>query len=550
MTRGGGKAFVFNGPFVTSGAGSVQTFIDLATWGAFVRDSSATFMDGASTSGNTQFIRDAARNVRRFEDRGDGNGKMLLLEGSRKNWFTHSETFASWSAGSASITNDYGPAPDGTTTADRLQVASGGSGANFSLSGITPSIDWVGTLYRRSPTGTVSAQDLIGASSVWPSANNSLGTTYERAVCAALPSNSSTAVGMWVADARDWSAFGGATAGARDEVTWGRQLEQASFASSYIRSAAVGGTTRAADLLSGPISTVPATMINGTFAFDIAPIFSSAGGIRHATDQCIFSFAEDDSERIFFVVSGGSIYIRVVSGGATKVTSNALAFSAHQKLTITINAAAGSISVSGATTGNGTVTGTSWTRTTGPTMYVGTRQGGAQPLFARLGPYSHTLPSTKIVLFMLGQSNMQVHNVTDKIWSEVQKRYPNAKKLEYCVGGTTLAVDWAKSGGAQYAGAVSTWTAAYAADPDLANCTPIIVWGQGETDASNNAYAAAYATNLAAFFVNFESDVPFFAGCKKVIHKLWPTNGLEYPGDDSCRSGRIPGCSSNDCIAH
>jgi hypothetical protein len=163
-------------------------------------------------------------------------------------------------------------------------------------------------------------------------------------------------------------------------------------------------------------------------------------------------------------------------------------------------------------------------------MYVGTRQGGAQPLFARLGPYSHTLPSTKIVLFMLGQSNMQVHNVTDKIWSEVQKRYPNAKKLEYCVGGTTLAVDWAKSGGAQYAGAVSTWTAAYAADPDLANCTPIIVWGQGETDASNNAYAAAYATNLAAFFVNFESDVPFFAGCKKVIHKLWPTNGLEYPG--------------------
>jgi hypothetical protein len=212
MTRGGGKAFVFNGPFVTSGAGSVQTFIDLATWGAFVRDSSATFMDGASTSGNTQFIRDAARNVRRFEDRGDGNGKMLLLEGSRKNWFTHSETFASWSAGSASITNDYGPAPDGTTTADRLQVASGGSGANFSLSGITPSIDWVGTLYRRSPTGTVSAQDLIGASSVWPSANNSLGTTYERAVCAALPSNSSTAVGMWVADARDWSAFGGSTA--------------------------------------------------------------------------------------------------------------------------------------------------------------------------------------------------------------------------------------------------------------------------------------------------------------------------------------------------
>lgn len=533
MTRGGGKAFVFGGPLATGGGGTVATFIDLSSWGTFARASVATFVDGAATSGSTQFVRDASINVRRFEDRGDGNGRMLLLEGSRKNQFTHSETFASWSAGSASITNDYGPAPDGTTTADRLQVASGGTGANFSLSGITPSIDWVGTLYRRSPTGTTSAQDLIGASSVWPSANAALTTTYERAFCSALPSNSSTAVGMWVADGRDWSAYGGVAAGARDEITWGRQLEQASFASSYIRSAAVGGTTRSADILSGPTSSVPSAMINGAFSFTIAPIFSSAGGIRHATDQCIFSFAEDDSERIFFVVSGGSIYIRVVSGGVTKVTSNALTFSAHQKLTVAIDAVAGSITVGNATTGNGTVTGTGWTRTTGATTYVGSRQGGSQPLFARLGPYSTSFNTTKIVLLMLGQSNMQVNSITDKIWSEVQKHYPLAKKIEYCVGGTTLAVDWNKSGGAQYAGAVSTWNAAYAADPDLANCTPIIVWGQGETDASNNTYAAAYETNLAAFFTNFEGDIPFFAGCKKVIHKLWPNNGLEYPGSSN-----------------
>ena len=529
MTRGGGKAFVYTGPFVTGSGGPPRTFIDLSSWGTFTRASYATYMAGAFGSGSAQFIRDAARDVRRFEDRGDGNGRMLLLEGARKNWFTDSETFASWSAGSATITNNYGSAPDGTTTADRLQVASGGTGANLSFSGITPSIDWVGTLYRRSPTGTVSAQDLIGASSVWPSANNALGTTYERAVCAALPSNSSTSVGMWVGDARDWSAFGGTTAAARDELTWGRQLEQASFPSSYIRSAAVGGTTRSADILSGATSSVPSAMINGAFTFDIAPIFSSSAGVRHAADQCIFSFAEDDSERVFFVVSGGSIYIRVTSGGATKVTSNALTFSAHQKISVAIDGAAGSITVGGATTGNGTVTGTPWTRTTGSTTYVGSRQGGTQPLFARLGPYSAAFSTTKIVLLLLGQSNMQVNNITDKIWSEVQKTYPLAKKVEYCVGGTTLYVDWAKAGGAQYAGAVSTWNAAYAADPDLANCTPIIVWGQGETDASNNTYAAAYGTNLPAFFANFESDVPFFAGCKKVIHMLWPSNGLEYP---------------------
>jgi len=128
-------------------------------------------------------------------------------------------------------------------------------------------------------------------------------------------------------------------------------------------------------------------MTNGGMQFDVAPIWSSSEGIAHATDKTLFSYAEDDSERIFFVVSGGSIYIRATSGGVTKVTSNALTFSAHQKLTVTVDGSAGTITVAGATTGNGTVTGTSWTRTTGPTIYIGNRQGATQPAFVRLGRY-------------------------------------------------------------------------------------------------------------------------------------------------------------------
>jgi hypothetical protein len=214
------------------------------------------------------------------------------------------------------------------------------------------------------------------------------------------------------------------------------------------------------------------------------------------------------------------------------VTSNALTFSAHQKLSIGINAAAGSITVGGATTGNGTVTGTPWTRTTGPTMYVGSRQGGTQPLYARIGPVTPSQSSAKIVLFMLGESNMQGNSITAKILGRVQDYYPNAKKVECCIGGTTLYSDWAKVGGAAYASALAAWGAAIAEDPDLLNCTPIIIWGQGETDSYSAGWTAAYGTNLPALFVNIETDRPFFAGCKKIIHMLYPQCGMDPTAPD------------------
>lgn len=38
---------------------------------------------------------------------------------------------------------------------------------------------------------------------------------------------------------------------------------------------------------------------------------------------------------------------------------------------------------------------------------------------------------------------------------------------------------------------------------------------------------AAYGTNLPALFVNIETDRPFFAGCRKIIHMLYPQCGLD-----------------------
>lgn len=505
--------------------GAIPTFINLATWGTFSRASEGTYLVAAPGTGSTPYLRFASNDVRRFEDRGDGNGQMLLLEGTTTNLMYYSQDFAStWNPAGATITTNSHTAPDGTYSADRIQQASGGSGVNQSRGSVTSAGDFIGTYYSRAPSGTADYQTLCGYAGV-TSVGGSQGTTWTRYEMARLPNDAVTTIGLYVGDGRAVVI----PAGARDEVAWGAQIEEGQFATSYMRTLGNAIGVRAADILSGPITTVPSAMINGTFSFDIAPVFSSARGIRKNADQCIFSFAEDDSERIYFYVLGGVLYIRIVSGGVEKVKSNALTFSAHQKLSVTVNATSGSITVAGATTGNGTVTGTPWTRTTGSTMYVGSRQGGAQALFARLGPVQTPPSAAKIVLFMLGQSNMQVNSITSKILSEVQKTYPNAKKVEYAAGGTTLYSDWNKSGAGHvtYDSAVAAWNAAYAADPELASYTPIIVWGQGETDSSSGGWATNYASGLTRLFTDLETDIPFLAGCKKIIHMLYPTCGLD-----------------------
>lgn len=526
MTRGGGKALVFGGPFVTGGGSSNAPILDLATWGTLTRASHGTRMTGAPTDGSTPFMAEESNNIRRFEDRGDGNGPMLLLEGARSVALINSRdpSAAGWDADLAGITTtvNYSASIDGNGSKAYRTLNAGGYWGKRPAAASTAGM--AASAWARATTGTTTTRLAVrgGFYGGYNADTKTIGTTYTQ-FRAAVPTTFDAYVGFW-----DFY-YGGVIASC-DYVTDYFSMEIGAFPTSAI---ITGGSLvdRAADLYDGAIESVPTAMVNGTFQFYIAPVFSSTEGVSHAADQCIFSYAEDDSERIFFVVSGGSIYIRIVSGGATKVTSNALTFSAHQKLAVTIDGAAGSITVAGATTGNGTVTGSSWTRTTGFSMYIGSRQGGTQPLFARLGfdgpTPSYAPSSTKIVLFLLGQSNMLNNGIQDKILREVRGKYPDSVAVAAAYNGTNLYTDWNKSGGTAYASAMTAWANAVAADPTLTSRTPVIVWGQGEADASFATYANAYAANLPALFTNIAADIPFFAGCKKVIHALYPTTGTD-----------------------
>lgn len=502
------------------------SFLNPATWGTLTRASAGTMMTGAPTDGTTPFLVQKPSHHRRFEDRGDGNGPMILIEGARDTAILNSRdpSASGWGSDLAGITTtvNYSASVDGAgTKAYRTQNAGGYYGRapdGASCAGMAASA------WARATSGTTTTRLAVrgGFHGGYASDTKTIGTTYQQ-FRASVPTTFDAYQTLW-----DFY-YGGVIASC-DFITDYLSLEIGEFPTSAILT---GGalTGRAADLWDGAIETVPSPMINGRFTFYIAPVFSSTEGVSHAADQCIFSYAEDDSERIFFVVSGGSIYIRIVSGGATKVTSNALTFSAHQKLAVTIDGAAGSITVAGATTGNGTVTGSSWTRTTGFSMYIGSRQGGTQPLFARLGfdgpTPSYAPSSTKIVLFLLGQSNMLNNGIQDKILREVRGKYPDSVAVAAAYNGTNLYTDWNKSGGTAYASAMTAWANAVAANPTLTSRTPVIVWGQGEADASFATYANAYSANLPALFTNIEADIPFFAGCKKVIHALYPTTGTD-----------------------
>lgn len=363
------------------GGGVIQP-IDLSTFGTFTRSTAGTYLTGAPTDGSTAFIASASANVRRIENRGDFGG--LLLEGSRTNYRRYSRDPTQWSGEPSGVTttDNYANGPDGTLTACRTNSASGLN--SRSPAGVSVSSPFCVSSWARATSTSANNRLALETGGTYVAQNATLTSTYSRMFVSNNPGFATVYAYFDFAD-RTAKGYGGALS-PTDFISDMFQLEVGAFPSSPIETT-TADVTRGADILTATIASAPSWMIDGRWTFDVAPIFSSAEGVVHATDQCLFAYSDTDSERVFFVVSGGAIYIRVTSGGVTKVTSNALTFSAHQKLTVILDGAAGSISVSGATTGNGTVTGTSWTRSVGTTLYVGNRQGAAQPLFARIGRY-------------------------------------------------------------------------------------------------------------------------------------------------------------------
>lgn len=359
---------------------STGPVLDLSAGGTFTRSTEGSYLTSAPTDGTVGFNTWAIANARRLEDLGDGLGPMLKMEDARTNrcLFSRQMNGANWSAGNATMTQDAANGIDGTLVADQANALSTKI-SNFVLQqGLTT--QQCGSVWRRAVSGTVNHQITLGnGAGLTPvvAKASAATTTYSRifVVGTSFPQSA----GMIPLDSEDQSGIGGQTAQAQNCYLDCNQLEVGGFPSSAIRTPAGATVTRGADRLTFTSGNYPASFNTTGFVFTFAPAFSNA------------DLATDNNIQIIVGNLGGTSIVRFNVNGTISFYANGfvgntgvLTWSANQLLTFRVEPLAGKLTVTGQTSGSGTVAGTGAAWTAGATLEVGA-YSGANGVFGRFG---------------------------------------------------------------------------------------------------------------------------------------------------------------------
>lgn len=341
--RGGGRS-----------GGAPPDGLNLLNGGTFTRSTEGSYLTGAPTDGTAAFLAWAGVDVRRIENRGDGLGLGLLLEGSRTNLLLRSRDFANaaWTAGTGGVvTADAAASPDGTTSADRCQLASGFYAPyQDPIVGVSQQVCM--TAWLRTMSGSGTAQMGAGNSDSNKAIQKAIAAAYARAeIQVNTLGLGHTDMLFLPFDGR--AAFTGGIAQALDYCTDLMQMEAGYFPTSPIRTTAAA-VTRGADALSYTVGQYPAGILT-RFRIVFAPDFSDAELIAAGSAAYVISPAivGDTGQNALFI-NGGTI--QLYSGNVVKA-SRVASWSRGQQLTITVDLVAGSITIAGASSGNGTTTG-------------------------------------------------------------------------------------------------------------------------------------------------------------------------------------------------
>lgn len=343
--------------------------LDLSTGGTFARSTEGSYYTGAPTDGSSAFLAWATSGTRRVENRGDGLGSCLLMEKSSTNYVLRSRQLdnASWTAGTATVTADANGGPDASTSADRVNAASGGYGPYQLTCG--PSGVVIGSVWVRAVSGTASHQLYVVGNTATQAISAraySTSTTYQRNATTAGTS-AVTNSGILPEDAENRVIEGGQAATAQDCYLDLVQLEASYYPTSAIRTTSAS-VTRGADTLSYATGSYSTNFLTNGVTFSFAPDASSAEIVSASEDWRLVQVATSDYVQI--VASGGVCKVQLICGSST-VGTLTVTFSRGQSLTITAKPSAGSLTVSGATTGNGTNTGSGAAWASSQTLYIG-----------------------------------------------------------------------------------------------------------------------------------------------------------------------------------
>ncbi|MBL0304408.1 MAG: hypothetical protein IPQ23_22405 [Cytophagaceae bacterium] len=184
----------------------------------------------------------------------------LLVESARTNSLIRSEALdnAAWTsstgAGAVTVTADYAAAPDGTLTADRLQVAAcptaGLYSARLQSRAAAISTD-VGSVYLKGTSGSGSVGIMLGgAATYWAATCTFNASTWTR--CSTPAGAIPAASEFWIGCLNNSvSSPNPGNTGAADVLVWGAQDEVGAYATSYIptTSAAVTRNVESADFI-------------------------------------------------------------------------------------------------------------------------------------------------------------------------------------------------------------------------------------------------------------------------------------------------------------
>ncbi len=356
--------------------------------GAFVRGSLGTYQTGANS------IAVARGDQLRYEDRGDGNGRVALFEGPRTNRMVWSESMGhlpEWWKGigltpTMTLTEDAAVSPDGLQNADRWMAAAGANAARAQTIINAMPAGSLSTWLRLTDPASFNAASPLKTRAVLTDLTGgwynevldwSLPAAWERRSRVTTPATTSTAVqmshkGAWPGNATQFPALPAA-----DYAVWGWQIEEGLFPSSYIPTQE-SAVTRKVDQVLFETTVVPAWLRTGQWQIDVLPLYSSAE--IATTDEFVLMAWEGGQLSLAKDATGG--LIKLVSG--TTISKRTIAWTRNKKLTLTIDAAAKTLQVLGAAAGDGSQSYGSIAIGGTGRVGIGALLNGTIPAFARL----------------------------------------------------------------------------------------------------------------------------------------------------------------------
>lgn len=221
---------------------------------------------------------------------GDGSGGLgLLVEGASTNYVIRSQEFdsAAWTpagfiVAAPTITADYGTAPDGTATADRIQFSAAPAtpGESIVLQGACPATPVVGSVYLKGVSGSGSVDLIVNLGSGNFSCVTCAFVAGSWSRCSTPVATVVSSGNIIIGNETGIAACGGTGArAAADVLVWGAQCEDVTLLTSYVPTAgtAVTRARTVADMTLGTFAPATGMSTAATFWSETTTNYTGGG---------------------------------------------------------------------------------------------------------------------------------------------------------------------------------------------------------------------------------------------------------------------------------